>query len=514
MGSMVLAVIIILLFLFAVTDSASAEYLQIVNSTKIMAEIEAGHPVKYDHVLIRGNLNLSDLNLTTTHITRRNEVEKLGELGLTDEVKLITSPILIYDSKIDGNVNFNNALFEKPIHLMKINFSNCVNFKGSHFNETADFSDSQFDEDLYFSYSQFARDVNFGRSRFNKLADFRWSIFEGTMFKGIRFKESQFRGDAYFWGSVFNNTTVFSGSIFDKSAYFRGARFNEPADFIESTFNTSADFMGSKFGETADFRGARFNGDVHFWKSLFNGSTSFWRSQFDKNADFSGIEFNLSANFRGIVFSEEADFGGSQFGGNADFSESQFDNEAYFERTKFERNLNLTLTKYNKIDIRWSNIKSLNYDDSAYLLLIDNFKKSGFLLDANDCYYRYRIESRKFLPILYRPADWILMASYGYGTKPEYPLVWAILVIFVSGFFFYKSSGIENTGKPSAQRISLGDAFIFSAMAFTSGASALIDTSKELTPVGISRYVITLERLLGWVLFALFLTALGKTIID
>jgi Pentapeptide repeats (9 copies) len=507
-----LAVFSILLFLLGVADNVSAE-LRVINATDILAEIQGGYPVKYDHVIIKGDLDINTLNLSTIPIIRRKEVEELGEMDVLDNVKLVISPITIYNSKIEGIVNLDNAFFDKPIRFIKTNFNNSANFKGSYFNETADFEDSQFDEDLYFVYSQFAKDASFKKSKFNKLSDFRWSLFNGTEFKEISFKESQFDGDAYFWGTIFNNITVFSGSNFDRSAYFKGAQFSKTANFIESKFNSSADFMGCKFNETADFRGSQFNGYIHFWKSLFDGNASFWRSQFNETADFKGLEFNGSADFRETVFNKDADFGGSQFNRDAYFSESQFSSDAYFVGANFKSNLNMTLAKYNKLYIRWFNITSFAYDDSAYLLLIDNFKKLGFFSDANNCYYRYRIDSRRYIRPLYKPVDWMLMVFYGYGTRPEYPVVWAFLVIFVSGFFFYKTNGIQKSNSAQEQRISLGEALIFSATAFTSGASAIIDSSKELTPVGASRYVITFERLLGWMFFALFLTALGKTII-
>jgi hypothetical protein len=502
---------LISLFPISAADGTYSE-LNEVNSSDIMANLTSGLPVKYNHVIVKGDLDIDELNLSTIPIKRREELKTLGEMGLSNDVKLITSPITIYNSTIEGFVNFDNAFFSGKIRFIKTDFNKSVNFKGSYFNETADFEDSQFFEDIDLSYSNFAKDARFKRSKFNKLADFRWSILGGTEFKEISFRESQFNGDAYFWGSIFNNTAVFSGSNFEKVAYFREVIFRSNAHFIQSNFN-DAYFMNSTFNKAADFKKSQFNGRASFWKSLFNGNASFWSSTFNKSVDFKELNFIGPSNFRGSSFIDSVDFSGSHFLGDASFSESLFNNEAYLMGTTFENDLNLTLAKYKALYIRWSNINSLDYDDSAYLSLIDNFKRLGFFMDANNCYYRYRIDRRQDLPTHYRPIDWILMAFYGYGTKPEYPLAWAVFIIFISGYFFYKTNGIRKSTNPAESRISLGDAFIFSATAFTSGASAIIDSSKDMSPFGASRYVVTLERLLGWIFFALFLTALGKTII-
>jgi hypothetical protein len=52
---------------------------------------------------------------------------------------------------------------------------------------------------------------------------------------------------------------------------------------------------------------------------------------------------------------------------------------------------------------------------------------------------------------------------------------------------------------------------LLSATYFTSGASAIIfSVPEEFSPLGRSRYVVVILRLLGWIFFVLFLTSLGK----
>ena len=75
------------------------------------------------------------------------------------------------------------------------------------------------------------------------------------------------------------------------------------------------------------------------------------------------------------------------------------------------------------------------------------------------------------------------------------------------------SSQAVSIKSPDNQTISLGESFALSATALTSGAKDLISTPANISIAGISAYMVTLERVLGWVLFALFLAALGKTVI-
>ena len=56
----------------------------------------------------------------------------------------------------------------------------------------------------------------------------------------------------------------------------------------------------------------------------------------------------------------------------------------------FDGTLYLTRAKYDRLYIRWKNIKELGYDDAAYLALQENFKKLGYLEDYDGCYYEYR----------------------------------------------------------------------------------------------------------------------------
>jgi hypothetical protein len=108
------------------------------------------------------------------------------------------------------------------------------------------------------------------------------------------------------------------------------------------------------------------------------------------------------------------------------------------------------------------------------------------------------------------------------------PLGWSVLFILLGGAFFFftksirRSKGQEPSGRrlrairgkelpQRAGEVSIWEAFLLSATYFTSGASAIIfSVPEEFSPLGRSRYVVVILRLLGWIFFVLFLTSLGK----
>ena len=87
-------------------------------------------------------------------------------------------------------------------------------------------------------------------------------------------------------------------------------------------------------------------------------------------------------------------FDDAQFNGTTSFNNSRFKDDALFEGTKFNCTLYLIRIKYDKLYIRWRDIKNLAYDDAAYLSLMENFKKLGYVEDYDNCYFEYRKEHR------------------------------------------------------------------------------------------------------------------------
>lgn len=519
-------------------------------ASEILAKIQTGQPVIYDHVIIKGNLILDQSNLT-----------------------VIKSPISVNNSIIYGKVNIKDALFDKCVEFVNTSFNEETAFTESRFNNTTDFRGSKFNDTTYFWNSTFNKTVNFGGSRFNETIFFK----------------SYCNGPAYFNNSIFNGTAEFGYSYFNKIACLNNSKFNREANFNKITFFNDAKFSKSNFEGTVDFESSKFRGIINFNNShfnglfsffsysnfegnpsfkdaIFNGTGQFLNSNFNGHTYFGGTKFNAitdfsNSNFDGIsdftasIFSGDAFFQYVNFNKYADFERSQFNKESNFEGSHFRGNLNLNKTKYDKFIIRWSSIDNLVYDVTSYQSLIENFRRLGLFDDADDCYYHFRSGQLEHRDPYADLSTYILDSAakifYGYGVFPLIPLEWSIIVIFVCGVFFFLSNSIqrseeiphvircnesmkENVKNFSIQRvsnyfsnveyliinvleikrtISLFEAILFSATYFTSGGSNLIlSLPKEFSPTGMSRYVVILERVLGWVFFALFVTALLRTV--
>lgn len=253
-----------------------AEYIREVPASVILAMIEKGEPVKCDSVIINGDLDIAKINLSTNN----------GRA-------LIIPPMIITNSRINGNLSF-----------FRSNFRGNVNFVGSQFNGYAN--------------------------------------FEGSQFSGpARFDKSQFNGSTDFHLSQFNDYAVFINSQFNGSVDFTLSQFNEPADFEESKFEGNASFSASKFGGISTI----------FLNSQFNHSATFSGSQFNGDVDFSGCQFKSYAYFQECTFNGIAVFASprSQFKGKVDFSLSQFNKNVIdwvsIETGTFDKTSYLSLIK-------------------------------------------------------------------------------------------------------------------------------------------------------------------------
>jgi uncharacterized protein YjbI with pentapeptide repeats len=533
-------------------DASSKPSLSDVSANEILVKIQNGEPVEYDHVIIKGDLSLNQLVSSAKYIgqtppvilRRPGNVTVIKMPNLPENMSIVSIPIQITDSVIDGDVNFNDTIFKRA-----------VNFRGSKFNGNTYFIRSQFDGSTYFDKAWFMEEVYFIGSRFNSDA----------YFLGARFKRS-----SYFFWSKFNYTTSFKDSQFSEECLFSVSQFNRGADFFESNFNEYTDFTRTQFNEGAYFADAKFNGIVEFEESQFIGA-NFQRCQFNSTSNFMGFQSREESTFRDAKFISTASFEGSNFNGFSDFSNSVFNEEAsfndarfngrtYFECSRFKDDalfegadfnctLYLTRTKYDKLYIRWHNINDLAYDDAAYLSLMENFKKLGYLVDYDNCYFEYRKEHRGqnwsgnyhgMPPIeewIRKRIDVVLELTYGYGKKPLYPLVWSIGTILLFGAFWgiigqrrreiamdEYSSMWNKVEKESYFKNRMWDKirlilkpFIFSTTLFLSGTKLFVDIPETPEIPGLSQSLIkcifTMERILGAFFSILLFLAIGGTIV-
>ena len=500
--------------------AGAAEPTRVVQAEEILEKIELGQPVEYDNVIVVGDLNLSGLNLT------RVPMQPLYP-GSPDYGILVTSPIIIINSVIDGSVYMNGTVFQDIAVFEGTRFKGPAFLILSRFNEITRFSDAQFKETANFWMAQFNQTADFSEAQFNQITRFtdmqfkKTANFENAQFKDIGyFLEARFNQTADFSGAQFNQTADFSGAQFDQTADFTGAQFIGTVEFRETQFNQTASFWNAKFIQTTYFTGAQFNGTVEFIVTQFNQTALFWEAQFNQTTSFAGAQFNKESYFSDTDFL------------NVIFNYSLFSKEAFFDGAQINGTLFLYRTKYDTLNIRWSSIHDLAYDDTAYHLLIQNFNKLGFSDDASECQYSYRCKHREELFHQHKFDSWLFdllaWATYGYGLRPVRPLGWAALLILMGGMFFFLTGSVARSRpSPSEKRpialcrkeenpdgsVSIWEALLLSATYFTSGASSIISaTPSEFVPVGPGRYVVVALRLLGWIFFVLFLSSLTRTV--
>ena len=452
---------------FTVTISLAQgvpESSKVVSADVIQAGIEMGRPADFDNYTITGELNLNQ-------------------------------------GVVHSEAHFNNSIFQGPAFFNSTSFKSPAYFRCSDFRNNADFSDADFDELTDFSGSTFDADADFSRSNFRRGSLFKNSIFNGSAtFKKATFNDiadfsnDTFNSYSYFQKAVFNSYICLTGSNFLNCSYFNGARFCSSADFLNSYFNSSAAFSG-----------ADFNGYTRFDMSQFEGTANFYNSTFDKKVSFDGAEFN----------------------GITTFERAEFNDEAFFEGAAFRKLLSLTKSKYKLLYVNMNNIPQLEYEESAYQLLIENFKTLGYYDDADDGYYRFRTDRffhrrPEIDPLMY-VLDFGAWIFYGFGKKPLFALGWSLGTILLFGFFWSavlirkgESNPAKGQGLRSKARLLL-DPFSFSATIFLSSTRLFIDPpeipkSLRLSPSS-AKGMFTLERILGAFFSILLFIAIGGTVV-
>ena len=306
-------------------------------------------------------------------------------------------------------------------------------------------------------------------------------------------------------------------------------KFNGYVDFLESRFNGATGFRFSKFREDADFLAAKFSRDADFWYSEFKGNASFLTSEFNGAAGFSESEFNGTADFGFSKFKGIAFFRKSNFSRDAIFRQTEFNGDVFFENSRFNETadfryslfkgrtyfqaffqgpLDLRGIEFNELRVSWDSIKNnLICDGPVYIELIRSFKNLEQFEDADNCYFQYRILKQNGEPFgLPKLIDYFALISCGYGVKPVYTLACLVFLIFSFGFLFWWRKGVFMFRSDWEFEVSLKDALYFSLMSF-------IGASTAIRPKEGYKFLVATERLLGWLLLALFLVTLNHVMI-
>jgi hypothetical protein len=470
-----------------------------IQAREILYKIKMGQPVEYDNIIVKGNLELYGLGLPEKQM--RNSI-------FYQNVTVVSTPISIKYSVIDGDLSMWNTLFENQVNFEGTVFNGSTQFDDSFFNGTSTFSNCKFNGTVFFMETRFNKLADFGFSNFNERSFFSDSIF----FNISNFLKTKFIKTANFERSYFNKRTDFSGADFDKDVYFTGSIFNGTADFGQNFFpgiNEGTDYGVTDFGvdSAGDFGGT---GGGVFTQNLFSGDAHFDEAEFNGTAYFVTRQFIKAANFGGARFREGADFNGSEFKGTSDFKGSIF--------LKF---LNLTRTTFDQLDIYWPQSTRLFCDDGpTYLALIKNFRDLEKYEVADEIYYQYRqwrqhqkswLDATKYIDILG-------LITCGYGVKVGHTILSAIIIFFMFGVV-YSIIGLrigprQAFGKVNRIQI-IEESFLFSLVILFSAPGELhplgVDTYRRFTDN--IKYWPVLERLIGWGLMLLLINTLSRVMI-
>lgn len=483
----------------------------------------------------------------------------------------------INDDTIHGDLVFGNISVNSQINITNCTFTGAVDFRGARFEKPLNLANNEFKGKLFAdNLTQFKGDIIFDDSVIYDIINFRNNLFNNIRFKGVKFKgdvifensrfvgksdfsDAIFSGDADFERCTFNRRAGFDRCKFKKSAHFHGiessgaerttfseSEFSGDADFSnaylcnlsanECTFKKSAIFSGAKFEKISYFSRTVFIGLADFERCKFINDTKFVDCNFNRSASFSNANFFNNADFSGSIFKGNAEFLGTSFYGNSTFNEAQFNGDLSFEDATFSGSLALSKIKFNKIYVRWNDIKDhLEYDDAAYMALQENFKKLGLIDDSDGCYYRYRSSHRQqnwtlgYVDEKFRKfIDFWLDILYKYGVDPLRPFIISLILI-ISCAFLWWIIGIgkivdrngENIIKNGfwSEVISLKEPIIFSFLIFFSAAKFFIDIPVVIIPQPIertyswSKYVFFVERAFAGILLALLFIAISRTIV-
>jgi hypothetical protein len=537
--NILLVLVLFILILTISPQNVLAEKTQRVNASEILDKIEEGKLVAVEDCIIIGNLDLGKIRANLSSITVNKR-----------KLYIVNNSFSIKNSLIKGDVNFNDCYFSKPVGFVgttftgtanfekvvfnssagfeKANFSFDANFMITTFNKIADFRNVNFTGGAQFDYATFNRLAWFSKAHFYDEANFDdVKFYDEVEFNNVFFKSvAAFRWSEFYDKLQFNNATFNEDAQFDKAKFndkveFRDhTKFNETASFRDATFTMLADFEDAQFSKKVDFTDTEFNDDAKFKSATFNDNASFMDVSF-KKADFGFAKFVQTANFNHTEFNDEANFQNALFNDTAYFILARFKDRAYFTGASFNDTVDFSDADiFLTMKINWSQLEGkLVYDGYYYQTLIRNFETLGQSDDANDAYYKYKVEKRKHINIKSlrglsrRPLEFLFLDfSCGYGVKPLNPLGCAVIIILLFACFYRLIEDKENNKSHSDS--SLKDRilkFVFLSVSIFTTLGLLNNWKTAEDHETWFHFLAIMEALLGWLIMALFVISLTMT---
>ena len=279
---------------------------------------------------------------------------------------------LIHYVKNHWEGGYKGVLFVKEgIKLHHRVFTNSIDAQNCVFEEQVEFYNCIFEEYTEFDKSSFLSDVSFKRS-----------IFRGSDFKSISFREVTFGGDEIDFCLTEFYSGDFSKAIFKENSStidFKGAKlynvtFNE-AQFKRTvsfeklenpTEIKSTKFERAIFSKQANFHNVLFYDDISFQNAIFTGKTYFFNITSKKISENTIIGREKEFSFNGAKFQNETYFNGNNYI-ELNFSEVEFgvkdkDVTISFSNAKFYENI-----RFHHCDF----YSSINFENTTFEKLVD-----------------------------------------------------------------------------------------------------------------------------------------------
>ena len=131
--------------------------------------------------------------------------------------------------------------------------------------------------------------------------------------------------------------------------------------------------------------------------------------------------------------------------------------------------------------------------------------------DADDAYHQYRRLSQADKKWSFsKLGDIFMWLSCGYGVKPQYTIIMAVVIILIFTIIYWFGNGIrrlKENDEGGKEDVSFCDAFYFSVVTFTTVGYG------DWYPKDRYRKFVMIEGLVGWLILALFLVTLANVMI-
>ncbi|RMZ48901.1 hypothetical protein EB821_05125 [Candidatus Marinimicrobia bacterium PRS2] len=213
-----------------------------VKSQEILDKINNRISIKYEDIIVDGNLNFTSMydNNTVAPTADKTMLEKALNIFINIDVKENKE----ITSNIEVPIEFLNCTFIGKVIGWENDDDNGISYKAV-FKDNAIFSNCIFKDEVLFKYTEFNGKTDFSNNNYNK----------STLFKYAQF----------------NSEVSFSGSIFMEEANFKYSTFPQKTTFSGNKFNNNANFKYTKFSYPLNLEGTIFNGEANFENTTLNG---------------------------------------------------------------------------------------------------------------------------------------------------------------------------------------------------------------------------------------------------